>query len=152
MKKIVLVIVAFIGTLMLTGCGAEEEKVMNCTRTLNQSGVKMDLKYTVKYKGNYVTVVQSEEKVTTDDVATLEAYKEQVEKMYSVYDNIEHYNYDVAIDGNTLTSKADINYEKIDTDKLIEIDSAVKQLIKDGKILVSDIESVYTQLGATCEK
>ena len=45
-----------------------------------------------------------------------------------------------------------VTYLILDTDKLIEIDSSMKQLIKDGKISVETIESLYNQLGVTCEK
>ena len=48
-------------------------------------------------------------------------------------------------------SKVDINYSKIDTNKLIEIDKANSQIITDGKIKVSSVKSLYEKLGATCK-
>lgn len=150
MKKSLLVVMC-IGVLFLTGCGAEKEKTLTCSRTVNQSGIKMDLNYNVKYKGNYVTVVKSEEKITSDDAETLETYKKELEKTTETISKIEHYDHDVKIDGNTLTSTITIDYTKIDTDKLIEVDSSLKQLIKNGKVSVNDIKSVYSQLGVTCE-
>ena len=77
--------------------------------------------------------------------------KAQIESLYSPYNDIEYYEYNVKIEDNKLTSTVDINYEKVDTDKLLEIDSANGQLIKDGKIKVNDIKSVYESLGAICE-
>lgn len=140
------------GMILLTGCGAEEEKTMTCTRTINQSNIKMDLSYNVTYKGDYVTKVKSSEKIVSDNAETLEAYKKQLEATTVSFKDIEYYNHDVKIDGNTLASTINIDYEKIDTDKLIEIDSSMKQLIKNGKVSVKDIESVYNGLGITCEK
>lgn len=151
MKKF-LVAVLCTGVILLTGCGSEEEKVMECSRTINQSTVKMELSYNVSYKGDYVTKVKSTEKITTDDTTTLEAYKTQVESVTNSFKDIEYYNHNVTIDGNTLTSTIDIDYENIDTDKMIEIDSSMKQIIKDGKVAVKDIESIYNQMGITCEK
>lgn len=141
-----------LGVFCLTGCGSKEEKVMSCKRTADQSGIKMDLSYKVTYKGNDVVNVESTEKVTSQDSAVLEAYKEQVEKLYSSYADVEHYKYNVSIDGDTLTSKTDIDYSKIDTDKMLKIDSANGALIKDGKININDIKSYYEALGVTCEK
>lgn len=151
MKKLLLTITV-VGICFLTGCGAEKQKVMTCTRTTNQSNLKMDLSYTVIYKGKYVTTIKSEEKVTTDDTATLEAYKTQVEGIYSPYKDIKYYEYNVDIIDNTLISTTNIDYSKIDTAKMIEVDSSSSQLIKDGKVSVDDVESLYTQLGITCNK
>ena len=75
----------------------------------------------------------------------------EVEDLYSPYKDVEYYEYNVDVTDNKLTSTVDINYAKVDTDKLLEIDSANGQLIKDGKISVDDIKSVYESLGATCK-
>lgn len=139
--------------LLLSGCSSEQEgeKTMTCKRTMNQNGMKANLTYTVLYEGDYVNRVKSEETIETDATEILDAYKEQVETLYSPYKDIEYYEYSVDVKDNKLTSTVDIDYSKIDTDKLIEIDSANSSLIQDGKILVDDIKSLYEQLGATCE-
>ena len=85
------------------------------------------------------------------DTDILNTYKEQIESLYSPYKDVEYYEYNVDITDNKLTSTVDINYTKVDTDKLLEIDSANGALIKDGKISVDDIKSVYESLGATCK-
>lgn len=167
MKKLVFCILCSV--FLLTGCGnvndtedttnnndtstSQEEnvKTMTCTRTTNQSNFSADFNYEVNYKGSYVTFVRSTEKITSDDESVLEQYKTAVENIYSPYKDIEYYDYDVTIDGNTLTSLAEINYEKIDTDKMIEVDSANAQIIKDGKVKLSDIKQVYESVGAICE-
>lgn len=151
MKKI-LVAIMIMGTVLFTGCGKEEEKVMKCSRTINQASIKMNLLYDVTYKGDYVTKVESTEEITTNDESTLELYKTQIENTVSMFKDIEYYDHEINIDGNTLKSTITIDYEKIDTDELIELDSSMKQLIKDGKVAVEDIESLYNQLGITCEK
>ncbi len=143
-----------VGSLFIaTGCGKEEEsKVMTCTKTESiQEGVDMSLNYKVTYKGDFVQLVETEETVTSDNKKFLELYQETVEGMYSPYKDVEYYNYEVKIDGDKLISTTNINYEKIDTGKLIEIDSANKALIKDGKIKMGDIKAVYEQLGAECK-
>lgn len=151
MKKILLPI--FLITICLfTGCGAKEEKTMTCTRTLNQSGIKMDFNYTVDYKGDYVTNLKVVEKVISDDEEILETYKDQVEAIYEPYDGIKYYDYSVEIKDDALISTLNINYSKIDTDKMLEVDSSNKQVIKDGKVKLADVEAIYKQLGFSCEK
>lgn len=150
-KKIKYLAVFIVSVIFLTGCGNNGVQTMTCTRTMNQNGIKTGLKYTVIYQGDYVTRVKSVETIETDSSEVLDAYQEQIESIYSPYKGIDYYEHDVSIDGDKLTSTVDINYEKIDTDKLLEIDSANGQLIKDGKIKLSDIKSVYEAIGAVCE-
>lgn len=152
MKKAIISIL-MVSILIFTGCSNQkEEKTMSCNRTLEQSGLSMDLTYNVSYVGSNVTKVESVEKVTSDNSTVLETYKTQIEKVYEPYKDIEYYDYSVNINDNTLTSKTNINYEKIDTDKMISVDSANSQLIKKGKINIDTLKSYYEALGITCKK
>ena len=137
--------------LLVTGCDNNSIQTMTCTRTMNQNNIQTSLKYVVNYHGNYVTRVKSVETIETDNFNILDTYKEQVETIYNSYKDVKYYEYNVEIVDNKLISTVDINYEKIDTDKLLEIDSSNGQLIKDGKIAVADIKTVYENLGAICK-
>lgn len=150
-RKYLFLAVTMLVVFLVTGCSSSEEKTMTCTRTMNQSGMKTNLNYKVTYSGDYVNRVQSEESIETSDTTTLNTYKEQIEKIYTPYKDIKYYTYNVTVDGNKLVSTVDINYAKIDTKKLIEIDSANSQLINDGKVKLSSVKSLYEQLGATCK-
>ena len=151
MKRKYLFLAVIISVMFLvTGCSSTK-KTMTCTRSMNQNEMTTNLSYKFSYTGNYVTRVKSEESIETSDTSTLNTYKEQIEKIYSPYKDVKYYQYNVTIDGNKLVSTVDINYALIDTDKLIEIDSANSQLIKEGKVKISDVKSLYEQLGATCK-
>ncbi len=150
-RKYLFLAVTMLVVFLVTGCSSSKEKTMTCTRTMNQSGMKTNLNYKVTYSGDYVNRVQSEESIETSDTTTLNTYKEQIEKIYTPYKDVKYYTYNVTIDGNKLVSTVDINYAKIDTKKLIEIDSANSQLINDGKVKLSSVKSLYEQLGATCK-
>ena len=150
-RKYLFLAVTMLVVFLVTGCSSSKEKTMTCTRTMNQSGMKTNLNYKVTYSGDYVNRVQSEESIETSDTNTLNTYKEQIEKIYTPYKDVKYYTYNVTIDDNKLVSTVDINYAKIDTKKLIEIDSANSQLINDGKVKLSSVKSLYEQLGATCK-
>lgn len=150
-RKYLFLAVTMLVVFLVTGCSSSEEKTMTCTRTMNQSGIKTSLNYKVTYSGDYVNRVQSEESIETSDTTTLNAYKEQIENVYTPYKDVKYYTYNVTVNGNKLVSTVDINYAKIDTKKLIEIDSANSQLINDGKVKLSSVKSLYEQLGATCK-
>lgn len=145
------VVLGVCSLLLVTGCGNNSMESMTCTRTMNQNGIKTSLKYNVEYEGDYVSRIKTVETVETDDTYILNTYKNQIESLYSPYKGVEYYEYNVDIADNKLTSTVDINYAKVDTDKLLEIDSANGTLIKDGKISVDDIKNVYESLGATCK-
>lgn len=152
MKKKGLLLVGLAVVLLSTGCGKEETKTMTCTRTGTiTEGVNIDLNYKVTYTGKYVDLVETEEKLTSEDQDYLKTYKETVEKMYAPYKDVEHYDADITLEKGVLSSKTKIDYSKIDTNKMIEIDSANGALIKDGKIAVEDLKATYESLGTTCK-
>ncbi len=159
MKRVVILGIALL--VLATGCGQQtnynyttnKEDQMICTRTANANGLEMDFHYEVYYQGNDVNKVQTTEKITSDSNELLQTYQQQIKSLYSNFDNIEHYNYDVKIEGNTLISTTDINYQKMNIDELVNVDSSIEQLLNDDrKIDLDKITQVYEQLGATCEK
>ena len=130
---------------------SSEEKTLVCTRTATlSSDVKVDLRYEVTYKDDSVTYLKSTEKVISDSISYLEAYKKQVENTYEPYKNITYYDYEITIEDDTMTSSVSVDYSKIDTNKLISIDSANATLIKNGKIDINSIKTLYESVGATC--
>lgn len=156
-KRYLFLAIVMVGVFLITGCSSKSKdianngNVMTCTRSVNKNGMKTSLNYKVYYEGDDVTRIKSEESIQMENNQSLKGYKEQIEKVYEPYKNVKFYNYNVAIRGNKLISKVDINYSKIDTNKLIEIDKANSQIITDGKIKVSSVKSLYEKLGATCK-
>lgn len=148
LKGVILVLAL---TLCITGCSFGKTKKMTCTRTATQGTLKLDVKYDVTYSGKYVKKVESTEKIISSSSTALETYKSTIENLYKPYGDVDHYDYKVTIDGDTLTSKVTIDYDKIDTDKLIKIDSSIGKIINNGKIKIADMKSIYEQAGATCE-
>lgn len=125
---------------------------MVCTRTSTMNGIKLDLNYQVYYQKDVVNKVQTTEKITSTSKETLATYKKAIEDLYSNFNGIKHYNYDIVIEGDTLTSKTDINYSKININDLLKIDSSIEQLLnKDNKISLEKIKEVYESTGAICK-
>ena len=176
MKKNKLLIILFALVLIVTGCSKKEEdttktgsdtnttvedktntsdtKILTCTADkTDELGSTIEAVYKVTYKDEYVDLIETEEKVTSDNSQVLDYYKEAIESIYLPYKDLDHYDYNVIQKDNQVISTTKIDYSSIDTDKMIEINSAMKSLIKDGKIKVSDVKSLYesSQVGATCE-
>ena len=153
MKKGFLISLLLILVVVVTGCGTkEEEKILTCTmKGTVVEGTDINSTYKVTYKGDYVELVESTETVKSDNEQILSTYQKTVEAMYSPYKDVKYYDYKIDLKDGTLTSTATINYAKIDTDKMLEINSANSTFIKDGKVTVSAIKQIYEQMGATCK-
>ena len=165
MKRNILLIISICLLCIITsGCGKDDYKVVNCTREVEATeSFKTDMKYKLYYEDNYVMEMHSVEKITAED-SVLNQYKEAYEKSYSKYKGLEYYDYNINIKNGTLTSKVDIDYTKIDMDKLLEIDGPVElkeegsdkktkyNVYKDGKVLLDESIKLYERLGAKCDK
>lgn len=151
MKKKLLVLVA-VGVTLVTGCSSKEG-TLHCTIEKDIDSItKLESIYNVDYKDGYATMLNTKETITSDNKQVLESYKSSLESMYSSYKNIKYYDNDIKVEDNKLISTTKVNYEKIDTDKLIEIDKNNKAAMENGKVKVSILKEAYEQLGATCKE
>ncbi len=148
-KKIILLICL----LFTAGCESKSSsKTLTCTSHATVAeGVDVEVKYQVKYHDLYVSEVQTEEKIKASQ-EYLEAYQKSMQESYDPYQKLSYYDYDSKIKNGTLISTIKINYEKIDVDKLIEIDSSNADLFQDGKVYLKTIRDIYEGLGATCRE
>ncbi len=151
MKKIITVVL-ILGIVLLTGCSEKEGKLVCKKEQDINSNTKLESVYTVAYKNGYVTKLNTEEIITSEEESILNTYKDNLEKVYSAYNNIKYYENKIKIEGNRLISTTKVDYEHIDTDKLIEIDENNKVAIENGKVKVSVLKEAYEQLNATCKE
>ena len=150
MKKKTLLLILVIG--IITGC-APKTGTMTCTmKTYPTKGITIRSTYTAEYKNNIVRTLETTEQVTAEDKDNLEVYEERIQELYQGYQGIDYYQNKTEIKGNTLTSTTNINYEKVDTDKLIEVDSDNGGIIKNGKVNIDDLREMYEQNGCNCKK
>lgn len=150
-KKCKIVLLIIIAIFTVTGCGSKE-KVINCKRNATATDIKANLKYKVYYKGKYVTKISSTEKISSDKKEKLDEYENAYKSIFKAYDGLKYYDNKVIRDKNSVTSKTIINYEKIDTNKLIEIEGEEDNVIKNGKVKLTTWMSFAKKLGTTCDK
>lgn len=142
------------------GCESDNKKVSNkssnvlkCTRTaVSQGDISTSLKYSIYYSGEYVTKTVSIEKITSDNDSVLEQYKEAYEKVFEGYKDIPYYDNKVEKYGDTVTSTTVIDYLKVDTKLLLEIEGEEGNIYdKDGKVRKETLVNLYKKYGAKCE-
>ncbi len=172
MKKIFLLGVAFL--FFLTGCSSRLDsnssigpnqnemipssldddtlRTMTCTGQATVSdGVESEIFYHLTYRGLYVEQIHTEERFHSDNTAYLSAYRQYVEEGYQPYRDLDYYHYDVTLDKTELRISVDIDYTRVDTKKMLQIDPENASIIQDGKVLVSTMKTLYESVGAVCE-
>lgn len=157
MKKIKFITIVLVCVLLMTsGCGKDAKKakknILECTSSATQGVLTIELKYTITYQGDYVQKEVSVNKITATKDVDLNAYKNTIEAEYEPYKDIKYYDNKIKIEKNTITSTRTIDYSKIDTDKLLSAGSEYYELITDGKVKLSTLKDLYTNIGMTCKK
>lgn len=148
MKKFIYIVVLI---LLATGC-SRKDGTITCTSTSNPNKeVKLKSTYIITYKNNYVKKLKTTEIITVNDKSNIEAYKNVLENSYKKYNEIKYYSNVISVEDNNLISSTIINYDKIDTDKLIKLDKNNKSIIKNKKVMVNDIKNVYLKNGCKCK-
>lgn len=127
-----------------------ESDTMVCNYEVKKDDYKLTGIYTVEYEDNYVTNVKTTEIIDSNNDSILQSFKTQISSTYSPYDELEYYNYDIELSDNVLTSTTNIDYTKIDMDKMTTIDSSIEKILVDGKININTMKAVYTTMGAKC--
>lgn len=127
-------------------------ETMSCTRDGNGTdGAEVKLNYTLYYQGEYLQILHSKEQVITEDQDILNEYQNAYINIYKNYENLEYYDTSVVREDNSVTNDTVINYGKLDTDKLLEIEGAEDNIIKNGKVKLDDWLKFAEQFGTKCE-
>lgn len=155
MKKVFFVFCFMI--LLCTGCSTtnNEKKIMNCNlkSTNSVQGYTLTSKYTVYYTDNSVSLIETKEEVKSEEESILDYFEktltntyENANKNYGGYDN------SVTRSDNSIVSITKIDYNKMNMEKYIDDNTAVKSYVNsDNKFTIDGIKSIYEAMGAICE-
>ncbi len=165
-KKINIVIIFLISLFLITGCSDDDNKVvsndhkvntskmqvMHCSRKASaNSGVEVELKYDLYYTGEDLNILHSEEKVISASDESLDLYEDAYKKIHENYEGLEYYDAKVDRGDTTVISDITINYEKIDVEKLLEIEGEEDNIIENGKAKVEKWLTLAKKFGTECE-
>lgn len=142
----------FILVLLLTGCNPKTGK-MTCTMSSYPTdGITLRSTYIAKYKNNVVTNLKTVEEITAENKDNLAIYKDKIKELYKGYKGINYYKNSLKQKGHTLTSITTIEYDKVNTKKLIEVNSGNASIIKNRKVNIDDLKRMYKRNGCNCKK
>lgn len=179
MKKINIIGILLLIILLVTGCGNEVvteggigsqssgdiissnnneidtvgSGKLICTREASAGdGIEVDLSYEIQYSNGIIQVLHSVEKIISDSEDSLDEYEEAYKKIAGNYEGLKYYDTSVVRTDTTVTNDTTINYEKLDMDKLLEIEGADDNIVEDGKVKLSTWLNFAKKFGTTCEE
>lgn len=179
MKKLVSIVgVFFLAIILLTGCGKDNENTtkkvdsseinsseqnkdidtsgtgkLSCTRNADAGeGIDVSLRYELQYQDGIVLNLYSEEKITTEDRSTLDEYEEAYKKIAANYKGLDYYNFNLTRTDNSVMNTIDIDYQKVDINKLLDIEGEEDNVIEDGKVKLKTWLTFAEQFGTVCEE
>ncbi len=154
--KFIFILCIFLLSVTITGCKSEEEikeitlPKITCTRQGELNGGSAKLQYEVYYKGDYVQILHSLEKVTSTDKQILDIYENAYKKINDQYKDLEYYTTDIIKTEDSVSRDTTINYGKIDMAKLLEIEGEEDNVIEDGKVKLKTWLEFAKKYGASC--
>ena len=166
MKEIKIFVLILLSTCLLVGCEKKEEieiegekidtKEMvheHCTRAATAgSGIDVSLNYDIYYQEDHLLLLQSNETITTTDQSTLDTYEDAYRGIHENYQDLEYYDTSLERSQNSVTSKMTIYYDKIDIEKLIEIEGEEDNIFENKVPLVSKWKAFAKKVGTKCQK
>ena len=156
MMKILRSSIVLVMVLLLAGCGSNSsvssDGVKKCTRTGTVTNGSTEMNYEVYYKGEYVVLLHSTEKIISDSSSVLDTYEEAYKNIFKQYEGLEYYANKITRSSNSVTNEITINYEKIDMGKLLDIEGEEDNVIENGKVKLDTWLSFAKKYGVTCEE
>lgn len=155
MMKILRSSIVLVMVLLLAGCGSNSsvssDGVKKCTRTGTVTNGSTEMNYEVYYKGEYVVLLHSTEKIISDSSSVLDTYEEAYKNIFKQYEGLEYYDNKITRSSNSVTNEITINYEKIDMGKLLDIEGEEDNVIENGKVKLDTWLSFAKKYGVTYE-
>ena len=154
MKKYLSIVVLFSLCILLTGC---KGKLINtkCSSESDQtaSGYKISDSYNISSRKNIVEKIELKRVIEKDDINKLNNFKNNLDRQYkdnnSKYDG---YSYNIKEEDNKLLIELTIDYTKIDMNKFVTDNVAMKNYVNDKNQLTLDgAKKMYETSGNKCE-
>lgn len=129
-------------------------KKMTCSLVSDQSknGYRLESKYEIIAKGNFVREVKIKETITSKDSSMLEKFEKQLKDQYEYNKKTyKGYTYTVTKKDNSVITDVVVNYKDFDMIKFIKNNEAMKQYTKNNNFTLKGAKQLYESTGATCK-
>lgn len=145
-SAVVLIILSIVSVTLLEPKNGQ----MLCTYKSSNDAMNVEMSYLIEFEDKYVTSLKAKEVIESNDSKMLSEYKETLDMVYSIYNDLKHYDVEVLIKDKKLITNALINYKKIDKDDFVDIDPSNENLYKGDKVPLYKLKNKYKSNGAKC--
>lgn len=158
MKKSKIILVLIISVFLIVGCNKKdnsnnESGSMSCKKEVNApDGVKPTLTYDLTYKNGEIITLHSIEGIESDRKDKLDEYETAYRNINNNYKGLKYYNSKVTRTDNSVIRETTINYEKIDTTKLLKIEGEEDNIIENGKATLKKWKEICKKFGTVCHE
>ena len=164
MKKISIFFCLLIICGLLCGCNEKDKIIINnetintismehkhCTREATTTGADVKLEYDIYYTGDVLNLLISKEKIISSSEDVLNTYEEAYKNIHSYYIGLDYYDTSIDRGDTTVLSTISINYDKVDIDKLIEIEGEEDNIFDEKVPKASKWLEFSKKFGTKCE-
>lgn len=123
-----------------------------CSRNATVEGGEGKFYYLIKYKGENITSIYSEESITSDDESILKEYSDAYVSIDSNYKGIKNYFTEVKKENDTVIHIINIDYKKVNVKDIIEVEGEEDNIFEDNKPKLSKYLSLIKKMGITCSE
>ena len=173
MRRIILssiLLIAF--CLLVTGCNEPNKDSLN--KDIKSNGEQVDLSktqhkickgsghidnnsqanmtYDIYYKNNVIYLLRSNQQIISTSEETLNTYEESFKGISEHYKGLEYYDTEIVKNETSVDYTITINYEKIDIDKLLDIEGEEDNIVENGKAKLDKWLTLSQQFGVKCEE
>jgi uncharacterized lipoprotein YehR (DUF1307 family) len=165
MKKIFIISSLVLVIFLICGCEDKTKEVIingksintssmehkHCTREATAENAEVKLEYDLYYTGSILNLLKSKEEIISADDSVLNTYEEAYKKIHANYEGLENYDTNVARGDTTVISTININYDKIDIERLLNIEGEEDNIFENNVPLVSKWLELAEKFGTKCE-
>ena len=152
MKKSLMIILLLLLIPIVSGCGNSKEVHEHCTRSATAGeDVDVNLSYELYYEGDVLNRLESTEQIVSKNKESLDTYENAYKDIHKNYNGLKYFETSVERKDDSVTSKMIIKYDKIDIDKLIEIEGEEDNIFENKVPKVTKWKELAKKLGTKCE-
>ncbi len=131
---------------------SNKKGTLHCVRNATVEGGSGKFNYYVDYNGDVITYIDSEDSVTIEDEAKRKEYEDSFRTLDSYYTGIDYYYAKVIVEGNTVTHRVKIDYEKVDISKLIALEGEEDNIYENNIPKLNKYLELGKKVGVTCSE
>ncbi len=138
--------------ILISGCNKDlEDKVVTCTMQATYTeGMDIKAVYKISAKNKYVTYVETVEEMKITDKEIRDEYYNTALEQAQPFKDIKYYEANIEVNDDIIRSVVKIDYEHINMDDLIKVNSGMQEYLNKGKIRLEDMVNAYKEIGVNC--